>query len=92
MSLTAANQELLKQSSVPDFQIILKSGQNTQSLRALTADHVNSLIKVPGIVIASAKTISKAIKIVIRCTKCRNTQVIFFYKFQLSMTFCFDSF
>jgi DNA replicative helicase MCM subunit Mcm2 (Cdc46/Mcm family) len=74
MSLTAENQEVLKQSNVPDFQIILKSNQNTHSLRDLTAEHVNSLIKVPGIVISCSKARSKAVEVVIRCTKCRNTK------------------
>lgn len=46
LSLTTENQASLMQSNVPEFQIILKSNQNTQSLRNLTAEHVNSLIKV----------------------------------------------
>lgn len=31
---------------IPDFQVILKSAQLPQSLRNLTAEHVNTLIKV----------------------------------------------
>lgn len=31
---------------IPDFQVILKSDQRPQSLRNLTAEHVNLLIKV----------------------------------------------
>ncbi len=31
---------------IPEFQIILKSSQLSQSLRNLTAEHVNKLIKV----------------------------------------------
>lgn len=44
-SLTTQNQEQL-QSNQGDFQIILKSDQNPQSLRSLTAEHINTLIKV----------------------------------------------
>lgn len=44
--LTSENQNALSQANVPDFQIILKSNQTPQSLRSLTAEHVNSLIKV----------------------------------------------
>jgi DNA replicative helicase MCM subunit Mcm2 (Cdc46/Mcm family) len=36
---------------VPDFQIVLRSSQFPQSLRSLTSEHVNKLVKVPGIVI-----------------------------------------
>lgn len=46
MSLTAENRDILNQTTIPEFQIILRSNQNTQSLRTLTAEHVNSLIKV----------------------------------------------
>ncbi len=35
-------------SSTPDFQIILKSSQFPHSLRNLTAEHVNKLVKVKG--------------------------------------------
>jgi DNA replication licensing factor MCM5 len=75
-SLTAENQEILKQATVPDFQIILRSDQNPHSLRDLNADHVNSLIKVPGIVISATKAKSKAVEIVVKCTKCRSMKVI----------------
>jgi len=71
MSLTAENRDILNQTSIPDFQIILRSNQNTQSLRTLTAEHANTLIKVPGIIITSSKTKPRATLICIRCTKCQ---------------------
>ncbi len=48
--LTQQNQEIVSQEIIPDFQIILKSSQQTQSLRNLTVEHVNKLIKVRWIV------------------------------------------
>ncbi len=63
-----------------DFQIVLKSHQNTQSLRTLTAEHVNSLIKVPGIVISCSKARSKAVDICVKCTKCQAIKVRFLYR------------
>jgi len=36
----------VQESNIPDFQIILKSAQLPQSLRNLTAEHVNKLVKV----------------------------------------------
>jgi DNA replication licensing factor MCM5 len=75
MSLTVENREVLNQAAVADFQIVLRSNQNTQSLRTLTAEHANTLIKVPGIIITSSKTRPKATVICIRCTKCQCVKV-----------------
>jgi DNA replication licensing factor MCM5 len=72
----ALKQFLLKQSeeavtkTIPDFQIIFQSAQLPQSLRNLTAEHVNKLVKVPGIVISCTNTRARATNIVVRCTKC----------------------
>jgi DNA replication licensing factor MCM5 len=71
--LTTQNQEQL-QTNLGDFQIILKSDQNSQSLRSLTAEHINTLIKVPGIVISCSKVRSKAVEISIKCTKCQSVK------------------
>jgi DNA replication licensing factor MCM5 len=68
LTLNSANE--VNQSTIPDFQIILKSNENTQSLRNLTAEHVNRMIKVPGIVISCSRLQVKATVIVLRCTKC----------------------
>ncbi len=73
--LTNENQELLNLESATDFQIILKSSQSPQSLRHLTADQVNRLIKVPGIVISCSKTRAKTTMICLRCTKCQTVKV-----------------
>lgn len=76
LSLTMQNEDLISQPNVPDFQITLKSNQSTQSIRNLTAEHINSLIKVPGIVITCSKTRSKATSISIRCTKCQTVKTL----------------
>lgn len=49
----------------------MSSGQALQSLRTITAEHANALVKVPGIIINCSKTKSKAIEICIKCTECR---------------------
>jgi DNA replication licensing factor MCM5 len=75
--LVATNRDVLQQEGTfPDFQIILKSAQLTQSLRNLTAEHVNKLIKVPGIVISASRTRSKAFLVVAKCTKCQTVKKI----------------
>ena len=47
--LTDESNALAQGPSSPDFQIVLKSEQLPESLRNLTADHVNKLIKVTWI-------------------------------------------
>lgn len=73
--LTEQSANLVNNNTIPDFQIILKSSQLTQSLRNLTAEHVNKLIKVPGIVISCSKIRAKATSIVVKCNICRHTKV-----------------
>eukprot|EP01041_Mallomonas_annulata_P004288 gene4288-8525_t len=68
--LTAQTAEQASLATIPDFQIIIKSAQLSLSIRKLTSEHVNKLIKVPGIIISCSKTRSKATLIVARCTKC----------------------
>eukprot|EP00607_Mallomonas_marina_P001687 CAMPEP_0182434404 /NCGR_PEP_ID=MMETSP1167-20130531/69617_1 /TAXON_ID=2988 /ORGANISM="Mallomonas Sp, Strain CCMP3275" /LENGTH=626 /DNA_ID=CAMNT_0024624247 /DNA_START=143 /DNA_END=2024 /DNA_ORIENTATION=+ len=72
--LTASTAQEASDVSIPDFQIVLRSSQNSLSLRQLTSEHVNKLIKVPGIIISCSKTRSKATIIVVRCTKCQNVK------------------
>ena len=56
MSLTLEGEDLLVNQSIPDFQVIIHSSEVPQTLRNLTAEHVNQLIKVPGIIISCSKT------------------------------------
>lgn len=59
---------------IPDFQIVLQSAQSPHSLRNLTAEHVNTLVKVPGIIISCSKTRARATVVSIRCSKCGDVQ------------------
>jgi len=56
--------------NIKPFQVILTSTQLPQSVRELTAEHVNKLVKVPGIIITCNKTKAKAIKQAFCCGKC----------------------
>jgi len=76
LSLTMEGEDLVNQPNLPDFQIIIQSAENTQSLRNLTADHVNQLIKVPGIIISCSKTRSKATSITVKCSKCQSVKTL----------------
>lgn len=63
---------------IREFQIVLKSEERTLSLRAMTADHVNQLIRVSGIVISCSKVKSKTTLVAIKCTKCATVKVLIF--------------
>ena len=73
--LTESGAKQLNESTVPDFQVILISAEKTQSLRNLTAEHVNRLLKVPGIVISCSRLRVKANLVVIKCKGCNAVKV-----------------
>lgn len=56
--------------TVPDFQVTLKGNLSPTYIRDVTADDVNKLIQVPGIVINASRTRAKASKINIYCNTC----------------------
>eukprot|EP01138_Halocafeteria_seosinensis_P016423 gb/GECG01016754.1/.p1 GENE.gb/GECG01016754.1/~~gb/GECG01016754.1/.p1 ORF type:complete len:754 (+),score=107.58 gb/GECG01016754.1/:1-2262(+) len=56
--------------TVPDFQVTLKGNLSPTYIRDITADDVNKLIQVPGIVINASRTRAKASKINIYCNTC----------------------
>ena len=62
--------ELPQGEELPNFQILYDSDQVPQQLRNINADHVNKLIKVPGIVISASRIQNKALEISCRCNKC----------------------
>ena len=73
--LSKEGAERVNDTNIPNFQVILTSAESTQSLRNLTAEHVNKLLKVPGIVINCSRLQVKATAISIRCSNCGSTQV-----------------
>ena len=60
--------------SVPDFQVIMRSSMFPRSLRSLTSEHVNRLVKVPGIIISCTRVRAKATLIVVQCSLCGDRQ------------------
>lgn len=81
--LSTASASSVDLSNIPDFQIVLQSAQRPHSLRNLTAEHVNTLVKVPGIIISCSKTRARATVISIRCSKCGDIQArILFSSYQ----------
>eukprot|EP00968_Pinguiococcus_pyrenoidosus_P016300 scaffold1554_cov261-Pinguiococcus_pyrenoidosus.AAC.8 len=54
----------------PEVQIVLQSDQNCISLRDVTAAHVNSLLRIPGIVINAQRSRARAVTIKCKCRSC----------------------
>ena len=63
--------------SIPKIQICVKSGLNMLQFRELTADTMNKLIRIPGIVISASVLSSRATKLHLQCRACRSIKVIY---------------
>ncbi|THH17389.1 hypothetical protein EW146_g3400 [Bondarzewia mesenterica] len=62
---------------IPKVQISIKSGLNMLQFRELTADTMNKLVRIPGIVISASVLSSRATKLHLQCRACRSTKVIY---------------
>ncbi|KDQ54789.1 hypothetical protein JAAARDRAFT_71594 [Jaapia argillacea MUCL 33604] len=63
--------------SIPKLQISIRSGLNMQQFRDLTADTMNKLVRIPGIVISASVLSSRATKLHLQCRACRSTKVVY---------------
>ncbi|PVG02644.1 putative CDC46-cell division control protein [Serendipita vermifera] len=62
--------------TVPDVQILIKSGMNMLQFRDLTADTFTKLVRIPGIVISTSTLQSRATKLHLRCRGCGSTKIM----------------
>ena len=63
--------------SIPKVQISIKSGLNMLQFRDLTADTMNKLIRIPGIVISASVLSSRATKLHLQCRACRSPKILY---------------
>jgi DNA replication licensing factor MCM5 len=63
--------------SIPKLQVTLKSGLNLQQFRELTANTMNKLVRIPGIVISASVLSSRATKLHLQCRACRSTKSVY---------------
>ncbi|KAN0134920.1 MCM domain containing protein [Lactarius tabidus] len=63
--------------SIPKLQISVKSGLNMLQFRELTADTMNKLIRIPGIVISASVLSSRATKLHLQCRACRSIKTMY---------------
>ncbi|TCD70669.1 minichromosome maintenance protein 5 [Steccherinum ochraceum] len=62
--------------AIPSIQILIKSGLNLQQFRDLSANTMNKLVRIPGIVISASVMSSRATRLHLQCRACRSTKVI----------------
>ncbi|KII93726.1 hypothetical protein PLICRDRAFT_152731 [Plicaturopsis crispa FD-325 SS-3] len=63
--------------SIPRVQITLRSGLNMLQFRDLTANTMNKLVRIPGIVISASVLSARATKLHLQCRACRSTKLIY---------------
>ncbi|KAF4623441.1 hypothetical protein D9613_001673 [Agrocybe pediades] len=63
--------------AIPKVQVTIKSGLNLLQVRELTANTMNKLVRMPGIVISASVLSSRATKLHLQCRACRSTKIIY---------------
>ncbi|PPQ62777.1 hypothetical protein CVT24_000471 [Panaeolus cyanescens] len=63
--------------AIPRVQITMKSALNLLQVRELTANTMNKLVRIPGIVISASVLSSRATKLHLQCRGCRSTKIIY---------------
>ncbi|EAU93404.1 ATP dependent DNA helicase [Coprinopsis cinerea okayama7 len=63
--------------SIPPIQITIKSGLNLLQFRELTADTMNKLVRVPGIVISASVLSARATKLHLQCQGCGSIKILY---------------
>ncbi|PCH33364.1 MCM-domain-containing protein [Wolfiporia cocos MD-104 SS10] len=63
--------------SIPNIQIMIKSGLNLQQFRDLSANTMNKLVRIPGIVISASVLSARATKLHLQCRACRTPKIVY---------------
>ncbi|TEB39338.1 ATP dependent DNA helicase [Coprinellus micaceus] len=63
--------------TIPKIQITLKSGLNLLQFRDLTADIMNKLVRVPGIVISASVLSARSTKLHLQCRGCGSPKIMY---------------
>ncbi|KAL9715809.1 minichromosome maintenance protein 5 [Leucoagaricus gongylophorus] len=64
-------------SLLPKIQVTLQTGLNMLQFRDLTANTMNKLVRVPGIVISASVLSSRATKLTLQCSNCHSYKFIY---------------
>ncbi|KAF8140048.1 MCM-domain-containing protein [Boletus edulis] len=63
--------------SIPKIQVTIQSGLSMRRFRDLTADTMNKLVRIPGIVISSSVLSSRSTKLHLQCRACKSTKIVY---------------
>lgn len=63
--------------TVPKIQITIRSGLSMQRFRDLTANTMNKLVRIPGIVISASVLSSRSTKLHLQCRACKSTKIMY---------------
>lgn len=61
---------------ITHIQILLKGNLALTPLRSIKAQHMNRLIKCPGIILSASPPRSRATQLLVRCSRCLDTQIL----------------
>lgn len=61
---------------IPDFQLILTSGENPKTLRQLKSENLGKIVKIQGIVLSCSDIQIKGKNVVVECNNCGHRQFI----------------
>uniref|UniRef100_K3W6E1 DNA replication licensing factor MCM5 n=1 Tax=Globisporangium ultimum (strain ATCC 200006 / CBS 805.95 / DAOM BR144) TaxID=431595 RepID=K3W6E1_GLOUD len=70
----AIGNESMNVKNLPDIQAVITSDQAPTALRAVHAQEINRLVKVPGIVISATRVRTKCVSATLRCKNCGNSK------------------
>jgi DNA replication licensing factor MCM5 len=59
------------------IQILLKGNLKSTNLRSINSEHMNMLIKCPGIVISTSPVKNRAVRLKLRCSSCDHERTVF---------------
>ncbi|KAJ8562231.1 hypothetical protein K7X08_011522 [Anisodus acutangulus] len=66
----------MEEPEIGEVQILLRSEQDSMSMRSLGAQCISKLVKVSGIVIAASRTKAKATYVTLLCKNCKNVKIV----------------
>ncbi|CAK9170645.1 unnamed protein product, partial [Ilex paraguariensis] len=66
----------LEEPETGEVQILLKSEQDSLSMRLLGAHYISKLVKISGITIAASRTKAKATYVTLLCKNCKNVKLV----------------
>eukprot|EP00536_Pseudo-nitzschia_multiseries_P006622 jgi/Psemu1/255529/estExt_Genewise1Plus.C_1440014 len=76
MALDSLLYDLKEPSASWSIQVLLKGNLAITPLRRIQSQHINRLIRCPGIVISATPVQVRAVKLTVRCNRCMDTQTV----------------